>query len=302
MFLTKAVLFVVLIICVCSQNCENEAFEQFVKKKENATLELISNLQNIVLQGFNSSFEGTHNQTTLFSTLTTSFNLTESDETLEQFSKAIDVITDAYFKSCFGPEEEKPTVQDAPDLLQTFLTLLANRTDFTTIRETYGKLTCLDVFQPDEIIVKREAEDDEVDLLECAKARSVQKLYECLDPDDLSCVFDIDIEQDCDDLEMLDGEIFTYAKNCLAFVVDTTGSMSEEIAATRQVITSFIQSEENILTLCYILVPFNDFGNMPIEDSKQLIHNFIHACIIMPIIMIIYNYYRFGICKSLLCS
>ena len=273
MFLTKAVLFVVLIICVCSQNCENEAFEQFVKKKENATLELISNLQNIVLQGFNSSFEGTHNQTTLFSTLTTSFNLTESDETLEQFSKAIDVITDAYFKSCFGPEEEKPTVQDAPDLLQTFLTLLANRTDFTTIRETYGKLTCLDVFQPDEIIVKREAEDDEVDLLECAKARSVQKLYECLDPDDLSCVFDIDIEQDCDDLEMIDGDISKYAKNCLAFVVDTTGSMANEIAAARQVITSFIQSEENILTLCYILVPFNDFGLLPIENSKQLIYN-----------------------------
>ena len=275
MFWAKLVLFAVLIIYVCSQNCENEAVEQFVKKKENATLEVITNLQNIVLQGSNSSFNGTHDQTTLYSTLTASFNLTESKETLERFSKAIDVITDAYFKSCFGPEEEKPTVQDAPDLLQTFLTLLANRTDFTTIRETYGKLTCLDVFQPDEIIAKRQA--DEVDLLECATARSVQKLYECLDPDDLSCVFDIDIEQDCDDLEMLDGEIFTYAKNCLAFVVDTTGSMSAEIAATRQVITSFIQSEENILTLCYILVPFNDFGNMPIEDSKQLIHNLIHA-------------------------
>ena len=271
MFLEKRVLFALLITCVYSQTCENEAVEQFVKKKENATLEVITNLQNIVLQGSNSSFNGTHDQTTLYSTLTASFNLTESKETLERFSKAIDVITDAYFKSCFGPEEEKPTVQDAPDLLQTFLTLLANRTDFTTIRETYGKLTCLDVFQPDEIIAKRQA--DEVDLLECATARSVQKLYECLDPDDLSCVFDIDIEQDCDDLEMLDGEIFTYAKNCLAFVVDTTGSMSAEIAATRQVITSFIQSEENILTLCYILVPFNDFGNMSIEDSKQLIHN-----------------------------
>ena len=277
MFLEKSVLFALLITCVCSQTCENEAVEQFVKKKENATLEVITNLQNIVLQSSNSSFNGTHNQTTLYSTLTASFSLTESEETLEQFSKAIDVITDAYFKSCYGPEEEKPTVQDAPDLLQTFLTLLANRTDFTTIREIYGKLTCLQVFQPDEIIVKREGEDDEVDLLECAEAKSVIKLYECLDPKDLSCVFDIDIEQDCDDLEMIQGDISKYAKNCLAFVVDTTGSMSEEIVAARQVITSFIQSEENILTLCYILVPFNDFGNMSIEDSKQLIHNFIHV-------------------------
>ena len=277
MFLETSVLFALLITCVCSQTCENEAVEQFVKKKENATLEVITNLQNIVLQSSNSSFNGTHNQTTLYSTLTASFSLTESEETLEQFSKAIDIISDAYFKSCYGPEEEKPTVQDAPNLLQTFLTLLGNRTDFTTIREIYGKLTCLEVFQPDEIIVKREGEDDEVDLLECAKARSVQKLYECLDPKDLSCVFDIDIEQDCDDLEMIKGDISKYAKNCLAFVVDTTGSMSEEIVAARQVITSFIQSEENILTLCYILVPFNDFGLLPIEDSKQLIHNFIHC-------------------------
>ena len=272
MFWVKLVLFAVLIIYVCSQNCENEAVEQFVKKKENATLEVITNLQNIVLQGSNSSFNGTHDQTTLYSTLTASFNLTESKETLERFSKAIDVITDAYFKSCFGPEEEKPTVQDAPDLLQTFLTLLANRTDFTTIRETYGKLICLEVFQPDEIIVKRE-----VDLLECAKVRTVQKLYECLDPNDLSCVFDIGIEPNCDELEMLEGDISKYAQNCLAFVVDTTGSMGEEIVAVQQVITSFIQSEENIRTLCYILVPFNDFGNMPIEDSKQLIHSLIHA-------------------------
>ena len=289
MFLEKSVLFALLITCVYSQTCENEAVEQFVMKKENATLKVITNLQNIVLQSSNSSFNGTHNQTTLYSTLTASFGLTESEETLEQFSKVIDIISDAYFKSCYGPEEEKPTVQDASDLLQTFLTLLGNRTDFTTIRETYGKLTCLEVFQPDEIIVKPEGEDGEVDLLECAKAESVKKLYECLDPKDLSCVFDIDIEQDCDDLETLEGDVSKYAQNCLAFVVDTTGSMSNEIVATRQVITNFIQSEENTLTLCYILVPFNDFGLLPIENSKQLIHNFIHACIIMlyTIIMII---------------
>jgi hypothetical protein len=45
---------------------------------------------------------------------------------------------------------------------------------------------------------------------------------------------------------------------CLAFVVDTSGSMKDEIDATLQVIKDFMASEE---LGCYILVPFNDNGN-----------------------------------------
>ena len=45
---------------------------------------------------------------------------------------------------------------------------------------------------------------------------------------------------------------------CLAFVLDTTGSMKDEIEATIQVIKDLVGSEENG---CYVLVPFNDDGN-----------------------------------------
>lgn len=45
---------------------------------------------------------------------------------------------------------------------------------------------------------------------------------------------------------------------CLAFVIDTTGSMKDEIDVTVQVIKDFIASEE---LGCYILVPFNDDGH-----------------------------------------
>ena len=51
---------------------------------------------------------------------------------------------------------------------------------------------------------------------------------------------------------------------CLAFVVDTTGSMKDEIDVTIQVIKDMIASEENG---CYILVPFNDDGH---SDSSML--------------------------------
>lgn len=51
---------------------------------------------------------------------------------------------------------------------------------------------------------------------------------------------------------------------CLAFVLDTTGSMKDEIDTTLQVIKDFIASEE---LGCYLLVPFNDDGDS--KSSKQ---------------------------------
>lgn len=54
---------------------------------------------------------------------------------------------------------------------------------------------------------------------------------------------------------------------CLAFVLDTTGSMKDEIDVTLQVIKDFIASEE---LGCYLLVPFNDKGNS--KSSKYSYH------------------------------
>jgi hypothetical protein len=49
--------------------------------------------------------------------------------------------------------------------------------------------------------------------------------------------------------------------SCIAFIVDTTGSKADEIAAIRTVIENFLRSEEASNELrCYILVPFNDRG------------------------------------------
>ena len=46
---------------------------------------------------------------------------------------------------------------------------------------------------------------------------------------------------------------------CISFVVDTTGSMGEEIASARRVILEFIKSQADSTT-CYLLVEFNDYG------------------------------------------
>lgn len=73
------------------------------------------------------------------------------------------------------------------------------------------------------------------------------QFFRCLDPDD--------------HLKPIFGFSPTLAQ-CLAFVIDTTGSMSTEIATARRIILEFLQSEEQIGILgCYLLVPFNDFGS-----------------------------------------
>lgn len=45
---------------------------------------------------------------------------------------------------------------------------------------------------------------------------------------------------------------------CIAFIVDTTGSMAVEIAAARRVVLQFMRSQADS-TSCYLLVPFNDY-------------------------------------------
>lgn len=61
---------------------------------------------------------------------------------------------------------------------------------------------------------------------------------------------------------------------CIGFLVDTSGSMREEIAAARRVILQFMKSQANS-SVCYLLVSFNDFDDYHYaakgfseEDSK----------------------------------
>ena len=67
----------------------------------------------------------------------------------------------------------------------------------------------------------------------------------------------------------------------LAFVVDDTGSMSEEIAAVRAIINSFISSNSSAVT-DYILTTFNDPGN---------IYILIYICILYSVALYVIHIY-----------
>ena len=74
----------------------------------------------------------------------------------------------------------------------------------------------------------------------------VCEFFACLDPED--------------DIKPLMGFLGIYVDEgfpCLAFTVDTTGSMGTEIGTVKEVIRNFLSSEEHGPG-CYVLQPFND--------------------------------------------
>ena len=240
----KLIRFLILSIIIgesVSQTCENEQIAVYTERVRNATRDVINQIQSDVLQVPIESLEADTNITTLYSTIAISHNITESDEGLTNFVEALNVITDAYLSACYGLEEDKPTVEDTPELLNTFLTLLSNRSNFTTIRQLYGKLLCLKNFTS--------SDNSQV---ECANAVNIKELYKCLDPTNIGCIFHL--KQDCEDNHK---QTF---KNCLGFIVDTSGSMGDEIEEVREIVRHFVAAHEDQLTLCYILVTFSDSG------------------------------------------
>jgi len=65
---------------------------------------------------------------------------------------------------------------------------------------------------------------------------------------------------------------FNVGDECLIFVIDTTGSMGQEINLAKRIVLDFIRIEEEIGPYgCYVLVPFNDIGPNHLivaEESK----------------------------------
>ena len=198
-----------------------------------------------VISGLSSTLGSGATASEVFSSLAASHGVANTSEGMEDFMMALDTISEGYFKACYGPDDEKPTVADAPDLLDTFLEVLENRSDPAAIRNLYGRLLCLGNFNNTSASFhKRQAA--------CASESDIKALYNCLDPDSRKCIFHLDSECSSDSPN-------EPPVDCLGFVVDTTGSMSEEIAEVRNVIARFIQAKENRQTLCYVLATFNDF-------------------------------------------
>ena len=153
--------------------------------------------------------------------------------------------------------------------------------DLTTARSAFGKLLCLNTRHLGADARRRRQTNNE----KCkGTACSQDALNEGLDKVVTVCEFFACLQaKSNEDIKKL-GPVFGFASatarddECLAFVVDTTGSMSSEIDAAKQIILNFIASEDNAGELqCYELVPFNDYVDMDPGEWHLKDNNIMHA-------------------------
>ena len=263
--------FVSLVSFSTSSSCFVNEIDNYFKQRDNASQDVLAlvNSNFIAAVGSNTTnINGSYSTESLYSAIANASNVTKSEKGMKNFNDALNEITDSYFVACQGTDQQFDN-----NTLKQFLEHVMNFTDGKSARKDYGKLLCsqkesgriLDVSKS----TNKQKRSTSTSVLDCASSPTIQDLQDCLDPFDVwPCIFNIDPTRgDCPQ-----STTQNEARNCLAFVVDTTGSMAAEIAAARQIIRQFIQSEENILTFCYVLVAFNDY-NAPGYVSSELSHS-----------------------------
>lgn len=185
------------------------------------------------------------------------FNRTKSG--LNKFMEAIGEISSGYTLACSSLLEIRPSIDDIPKLMSDFITAYDEQ-DTLKIRFICGQMLCLH----DHLSVSeekgRKARQINCDSVECtcppggisSNIVCPCEFFACLDEGDkIKPVF-------------LDPNPF----RCLAFVIDTTGSMKDEINLATELVKDFIRSEED--KGCYLLIPFNDNGTGPgLNESSK---------------------------------
>ena len=219
----------------------------------------------------NDSTSGGASLTSVYNSLAKEFGVNSSDSGYSKFVEAIGEMTEAKLEACSG--DERPGVDSVPRLVQEFSAALnATQRDLLKLRTIFGRMLCI---------------KDQVEMLgSSGRKRRLATVspVPCEDrtPEECTCppggVFGDCIFCPCEFFRCLDPEnvlkpILGFVAEdiqCLAFVVDTTSSMGDEIAAAQEIIRSFIRSEEELNEVgCYILMPFNDVHDV-IADSEFL--------------------------------
>ena len=189
------------------------------------------------------------------------FDVEATDEGFNNFTEAITQITEAKEAACKG--NGSVSEADIPGLAQEYKELRGDiEENIDRIREIFGKMLCLsEKSREDRKRKKRDSHcpaygepcscpDTGLILCPC-------EFFRCLDPED--------------DIQPILGIADVYTDDgfaCLAFAVDTTGSMSNEIRTVKEVIRDFLASEEDG-PQCYVLQPFNDLRSGIFDPASK---------------------------------
>ena len=208
----------------------------------------------------------------VYTSLSEKFNFRPSEAKFNNFIEAITEITIAEDEACSG--SDSLSTADIPQIVRKFnqaLSRSAGRSgDITEIRSLYGQMLCVmhQEQAPGTKRTKRYYHHCPMDInctcpdggLKDGDISCACHFFRCLDPHQ--------------ELEPILGFTDAVLPQCLAFVIDTTGSMSKQIAGAKNILLDFIRAEENLnITGCYLLVPFNDVGpdNAHVPDESKYI-------------------------------
>ena len=193
----------------------------------------------------------------LYEVFSSVYQLNVTKTGLSKFTEAITEISSGYALACFSPLEVRPTVDDIPRLMKEFAAAY-DQENSLEVRHICGQMLCF---------------HDRLSTTEEHRERRNTRSKNCSCP--LGGISE-SIIRTCEFFDCLDeGDklkpIFLNFNplRSLAFIIDTTGSMKDEINLATQVVKDFIGSQEN--NISYLLVPFNDNGSGPglNESSKS---------------------------------
>jgi len=234
---------------VVADTCSATDFEVVREFNENRK-EVVDHIVSTILPPTASSSDGTIEGA--FEAIAIEFGVEQTQETLNRFSEAVSEVAAAEVTACSS--SSPPSSSDVPNIAREFIEKLSRgpRTrDIEGIRTLYGTMVC---------ISKREEERKRRDSVECPPGgipavETTEEFFCCLGSGELEPVFGLDA-------------VAAYYP-CVAFVIDTTGSMAGEIADVKNVLLEFVRNERDSAG-CYILVPFNDVDN-DVTKSEYII-------------------------------
>jgi len=220
--------------------------EEFVEERMEATKTVVKSVVKILLNG--STAPGRINATStikeIYELIAMTVDSPTSTEGLVEFQKAISEIAAAIHNACSAPEDSIVRAEDVQELISRFVNF-TTAGNITKAREVYGMQLCLrDLLST--VNATRTPEEEQA-------RNDLDNFFDSLDGVQTATLFGIEVTSNNN-------------PPTLAFVVDDTGSMGEEIRSVQKLIHSFIRTERTN-ALAYILTTFNDPGKFIINPS-----------------------------------
>ena len=258
-----------------TRTCSAEDFSLLILQEESE--EAVLNTIQSVLPRLNSTMEETFVQNStsresgglhesfaevselLYDVISNVYQLNKTKSGLNKFIEAIGEISSGYTLACSSPPEVRPSIDDIPRLMNEFQVAFEEY-DTLQIRFVCGQMLCLhDHLREQDLMRKRRqtrCPDDE----DCTcPSGGISSSIVC------PCEFFACLDED-DKIKSLFTDVNPF--RCLAFVIDTTGSMKDEIKLATEVVKDFIRSVED--EGCFLLIPFNDDGSGPgLNDESK---------------------------------